>query len=266
MGLVKITFDGSSVSAKQDADLNYHINGMVADGVLKGLGNGLTVSTSNNYIIFSSGYVQIYGRRIFVEQNTQIYISLDSTKYGYVIIDVDLTTDSVNLSKAESSTGYPTLTQQNLSKDGTKYQMAIAKYSKTSSSLTLDTSFKPTQIDTPLSVANSGYDRAVSYFNSNCYYYGGGKMTSSSQTMYLNATQHSLKRYTFFFARMSTGHLIGFPGNGFNGNSNYSCSYCDGGTTYTVTIGYSESSKTVVFTCSNKNHYVKNCYGLVLGG
>ena len=160
MGLVKITFDGSSVSAKQDADLNYHINGMVADGVLKGLGNGLTVSTSNNYIIFSSGYVQIYGRRIFVEQNTQIYISLDSTKYGYVIIDVDLTTNAVGLSKLELASGYPTLTQQNLSQGGTRYQMAIARYTKTSSSLTLDTSFQPTQIETPLSVANSGYDRA----------------------------------------------------------------------------------------------------------
>lgn len=265
MGLVKITFDGSSVSAKQDADINYHINGMVADGVLKGLGNGLTVSTSNNYIIFSSGYVQIYGRRIFVEQDTQIYISLDSTKYGYVIIDVDLATNSVNLSKVESSSGYPTLTTQNLSTGGTKYQMAIAKYSKTSSSLTLDTSFKPTQIDTPLSVANSGYDRAVSYFKNNSYFYGG-TLYQSIQTMILSPTRHSQKNNTFFFAKMSTGQLIGFPGSGFSGLSGYSCSYNDGGTTYTVGIDYSESSRTIYFTCSNKNHYVKNCYGLVFGG
>lgn len=264
MGLVKITFDGSSVSAKQDADLNYHINGMVADGVLKGLGNGLTVSTSNNYIIFSSGYVQIYGRRIFVEQNTQIYISLDSTKYGYVIIDVDLTTNTVNLSKAESSSGYPTLTQQNLSKEGTRYQMAIAKYSKTSSSLTLDTSFKPTQIDTPLSVANDGYNRAVSYFRNNCYCYAG-KASQYSQELYLSTAQANKKNDTYFIAKMSTGQIIGFPGFDFSGLSNYSCSYCDGGTTYSVVIGYSESSRRVSFTCSNKNHYVAYVYGLVFG-
>lgn len=265
MGLVKITFDGSSVSAKQDADLNYHINGLVADGVLKGLGNGLTVSTSNNYIIFSSGYVQIYGRRIFVEQNTQIYISLDSTKYGYVIIDIDLTTNSVNLSKAESSSGYPSLTQQNLSAGGTRYQMAIAKYTKTSSSLTLDTSFNPTQIDTPLNVANEGYSRAVSYFGSNCYIYSS-KASQYSQEMYLSTTQANKKNDTYFIAKMSTGQIIGFPGFGFSGLSNYSVSYCEGGTTYSVVIGYSESSRRVSFTCSNKNHYVSNIYGLVLGG
>ena len=30
MGLVKITFDGSSVSSKQDADINYHVTGLVS--------------------------------------------------------------------------------------------------------------------------------------------------------------------------------------------------------------------------------------------
>ncbi len=265
MGLVKITFDGSSVSAKQDADINYHIDGMVADGVLKGLGNGLTVSTANNYIIFSSGYVQIYGRRIFVEQNTQIYISLDSTKYGYVIIDVDLSNNTVTLSKAESSSGYPSLTKQNLSTGGTRYQMAIARYSKTASSLTLDTSFKPTQIDTPLSVANSGYSRAVSYFNDNCYYYSK-KGTQYNQDFYLSSEQAARKNSTYFIAKMNTGQIIGFPGSGFSGLSNYACSYCDGGTTFSVVIGYSEANKMISFTCSNKNHYVAYVYGLVLGG
>lgn len=265
MGLVKITFDGSSVSAKQDADLNYHINGMVADGVLKGLGNGLTVSTSNNYIIFSSGYVQIYGIRIFVEQNTQIYISLDATKYGYVLIDVDLANNTVTLAKAESSSGYPSLTQQNLSIGGTRYQMAIARYSKTPSSLTLDTSFKPTQIDTPLTVANSGYSRAVDYFNDNCYFYSS-KVSQYSQDMYLSSAEAKKKVDTYFIAKMSTGQIIGFPGSGFSGLSNYACSYCDGGTTYSVVIGYSDSNKMISFTCSNKNHYVAYVYGLVMGG
>ena len=38
MALVKITFDGSSVSSKQDADINYHLTGLKADGVIRGLG------------------------------------------------------------------------------------------------------------------------------------------------------------------------------------------------------------------------------------
>ena len=41
MGVVKITFDGSNVSAKQDADINYHVTGLVPAGIIKGLGDYL---------------------------------------------------------------------------------------------------------------------------------------------------------------------------------------------------------------------------------
>lgn len=265
MGLVKITFDGSNVSAKQDADLNYHINGMVEDGVLQGLGNGLRVSTSNNYIVFQSGYVQIYGRRIFVEEGTQIHISLDSTKYGYVIIDVDLTSNTVNLSKAESSSGYPTLTKQNLSTGGTRYQMAIARYTKTASSLSLDTSYKPTQIDTPLNVANQGYSRSISYIRENMSL-KAHKLYQSSQQCYLTQTEIDTKNAIYFIAKMNTGHIIGFPGSQLSGLSNYGCAYTDGGTTYSVVVGYSDSSKYIAFTCANKNHYVSQVFALRFGG
>ena len=77
MGLVKITFDGSSVSSKQDADINYHVTGLVAAGIIRGLGKELQCSVSNNYITFKDGYVQIYGRRIYVEEGSSVYISLD---------------------------------------------------------------------------------------------------------------------------------------------------------------------------------------------
>lgn len=264
MSLVKITFDGSNVTAKQDADINYHMNGLVAAGVLKGLGGGVTASTSNNYIYFTSGFVEIYGRRIFVENNTQIYISLDSSKYGYVIIDVDLSNNSVTLTKAESSGNYPSLTQQNLSTGGTRYQMPIAKYTKTTSSLTL-VNFRPTEIDTPLNVANSGYSRAVSYFGDHCFFYSK-KGSQYSQNIYLYDEQLDMKPYTYFIAKMSTGHIIAFPGNAISGLSNYGCSYCDGGTTYSVVVGYSDSNNYITFTCSNRNHYVAVVYGLVLGG
>lgn len=264
MALVKITFDGSNVSAKQDADINYHLNGLTPSGILKGLGNGLTVSTSNNYIIFSSGYVEIYGRRIFVEQNTQIYISLDSTKYGYVIIDVDLNNNTVNLSKAESSGSYPSLTQQDLSAGGTRYQMPIAQYIKTTSSLSL-TSFRPTIIDTPYGVANDGYNRAISYFNAHSYYYSR-KGTQYDQDVELTTEQAARKNDTFFIAKMSTGHIIAFPGANINGISNYGCAYTDGGTTYSVIVSYSEANKYIAFSCSNRNHYIAYVYGLVFGG
>ena len=142
MALQKITFDGSSVTSKRDADINHHIGGLVRAGIIEGLGNECQVSVSNNYITLRDGYVQIYGRRIYVEDGSQVYISLDSTKYGYVVVEVNLTSNSVALKAVEtSSSSYPNLTQQDLSTTGTLYQFPIAKYKKTTSSITLDTGF-----------------------------------------------------------------------------------------------------------------------------
>ena len=142
MALQKITFDGSSVSSKKDADINHHLGGLVRAGIIEGLGNECKVSVSNNYITLQDGYVQIYGRRIYVEAGSQVYVSLDSTKYGYVVVEVNLNTNSVALKAIEvSSSSYPSLTQEDLSKTGTLYQFPIAKYKKSSSSITLDTNF-----------------------------------------------------------------------------------------------------------------------------
>ena len=149
MGLVKITFDGSNVTSKQDADINFHVTGLVPAGIIRGLGSELSYSASNNYITFQDGYVQIYGRRIYIESGSQVYVSLDSTKYGYVCITVNLTTNTVTLGVVETtSSSYPTLTQQNLHTTGKIYQMPIAKYSKTTTSLTLQ-SLERTFIETP---------------------------------------------------------------------------------------------------------------------
>lgn len=155
MALQKITFDGSSVTAKRDADINHHLGGLVKAGIIEGLGNECSVSVSNNYITLKDGYVQIYGRRIYVEDGSQVYISLDSTKYGYVVVEVNLNTNSVALKAIEvTSSSYPSLTQQDLSKTGTLYQFPIAKYKKTTSSITLDTGFTQIFIKPGLRRAN----------------------------------------------------------------------------------------------------------------
>lgn len=147
MALQKITFDGASVTSKKDADLNHHLGGLIPAGIISGLGNECSVSVANNYITFQDGYVQVYGRRIYVEAGSQVYVSLDSTKYGYVVVEVNLSSNTVNLKTIETtSTSYPTLTQQDLSKTGTLYQFPIAKYKKTTSSITLTSGFTPTYI------------------------------------------------------------------------------------------------------------------------
>lgn len=167
MALQKITFDGSSVTSKKDADINHHLGGLVPAGIISGLGNECSVSVSNNYITFQDGYVQIYGRRIYVEANSQVYVSLDATKYGYVVIEVNLSNNTVSLKSVETtSSSYPSLTQQNLMTSGTLYQFPIAKYKKTTSSITLQ-SFTPTYIKCGLREA---------------------KLVKKSQTLYMEDT------------------------------------------------------------------------------
>lgn len=260
MALVKITFDGSSVSSKQDADINYHLTGLKADGVIRGLGGELAVSASNNYITFKSGYVQIYGRRLYVEEGSQVYISLDSIKNGYVIIQINLSNNTTTLTKVES-TSFPTLTQQNLHNNGTIYQMAIAKYSKTTTSLTLDSTFKPNYIETPLSVASSGYQDAVKYVDNRYGFYAKKNYgTSNKCTIYLYEDEYNTYNSTIFFVKLSVGILVAIPGNGSSGMSNVTVDYVYGGANHTLVLGVSSSEKALIFTCNTTSHYVKKVY------
>lgn len=145
MSLVKITFDAASVTSKMDADLNHFLASSV-NGVFYGILGGCRCSTSNNYISFQSGYAQVYGRRVYVESGTRISVSLDRTAYGYVAIRVDLGKNAVTLEKKEASSGYPSLTQEDLMNGGLVYELPLCRYTKTTSSVTLDDAFSPTYI------------------------------------------------------------------------------------------------------------------------
>ncbi len=145
MAIVKITFDAASVSSKMDADINHFLTSGVS-GIFYGILGRCQCSTSNNYISFQSGYVQVYGRRIYVESGTKISVSLDGTAYGYVIIKVDLSNNAITLEKKEASSSYPSLTQQDLINGGLTYELPLCRYTKTSSSVTLDSSYDPPYI------------------------------------------------------------------------------------------------------------------------
>lgn len=262
MGLVKITFDGSSVTSKQDADINYHVTGLVPAGIIKGLGDEVSYSASNNYITFQDGYVQIYGRRIYVEAGSQVYVSLDSTKYGYVIITVNLNNNTATLGIAESSSSsYPTLTQENLHKTGKIYQMPIAKYSKTTTSLTLQ-SFDRVYIQTPLSVARSGYEDAVDYIEDRMKPYNWkGSWYSNKTTCYLTELQYETYYDTMFILHISCGVTVCVPGRFISATSVFTVDYVYGGTNYTISTG-TGSSNSLVFTLSNTSHFIRTVYGV----
>lgn len=152
MALIKITFDNASVTSKQDADCN-HFLANKQNGVIDGILGRCQPSISNSYIQFQSGYVQVYGRRVFVESGTKIAISLDGNAYGYVIIKFDLGNNAVTLEKKEASSGYPTLTQNDLMNGGLIYEFPLTRYQKTTSSITLDASWSVPLIELPLPIA-----------------------------------------------------------------------------------------------------------------
>lgn len=141
MALKKITFDGASVTSKDDADINFHLFNVVPAGIIQGVGNEVSVSAGNNTITFGSGYLQIYGRRIYMEPNTQISISLDGNRNGYVVVDLNLAQNTLTLTKKEVTSGWPSLVQNNLSTSIGRYEFPIAKYTKTATTLTLDYAF-----------------------------------------------------------------------------------------------------------------------------
>lgn len=255
MGLVKITFDGSSVSAKQDADINYHLSGMTKEGVIKGLGDNLSVSASNNYITFKSGYVQIYGRRIYVENNTQMYVSLDSTKQGYIAIQVNTSNNTVSLVKLEG-TSLPSLTKSDLSKSGGIYQMAIAKYSKTPTSLTLDSSFNPEYIESPLEIADKSYRDAIKYINSNHFFYMHDARGYSQTTFYLTDEQFANINKTLFVVNIY-GKTVAVPGWGASGVSSIQVSYPSGSNQHTLIVDVSDSKKALIFTCNTNADLIR---------
>mgnify|MGYP003491318361 CR=1 FL=1 len=129
-----MTFDGSLNTAKQDAAFNHYLaSGQI--GIVKGLGGEVVASSSNSKITFSDGYVMAYGRKVYIEEGTSINITLDSSACGYVVVSIDTSQNTVTLHTKEKSSGYPSLTQDNLLESDGKYELPICSYIKTSSSL-----------------------------------------------------------------------------------------------------------------------------------
>lgn len=191
MAVLKITFDSASVTAKQDAECN-HFLASNQNGRIPNIGGGVSVTTSNNYIILSSGYIQVYGRRIYVEQNTKIQVALDGSAYGYVFIKIDLGNNNVTLEKRENSGSYPSLTQENFLTGGLIYEFPVGRYTKTTSALNLDTYYTSPQIKNADELAAS---RAATVTSQTEYYYGPRfqqTYTSVSGKFFTYASIHSV--------------------------------------------------------------------------
>jgi hypothetical protein len=136
MGLQKITFEGGNVTSKMDSDL-YHFLFSSDVGILKGLKSECGYTLANNTITFSDGYVSVYGRIIYVENQTTIGVTPDSSKYGYVVLGVNTSDNTVSLYLKEQTGSYPSLTVTNLLTTDGLYELALCAYTKTTTSVTL---------------------------------------------------------------------------------------------------------------------------------
>lgn len=141
MGIQKVTFEGANVTAEIDSEL-YHYLFSLEIGILKGLKKECRCSLSNNMITISDGYVSVYGRIIYIENKTQIVVTPDSTKFGYVVLGVDTLNNTVKLYLKELQGSYPPLIKTVLDSVRGLYELVICAYKKTNTSVTLDNGYK----------------------------------------------------------------------------------------------------------------------------
>jgi hypothetical protein len=260
MALRKITFDGSEVTSKDDADINYHLYSLIPAGIIAGLYNEVSVSAGNNFITFGSGVVQIYGRRIMVEANTQVSVTLDSSKYGYIVIQVNVSSNSVQLSKLESASGYPSLTQNNLHNTNGIYQFPLCRYTKTATSLTIDNSYTNSRpkIKTLTQLVDEKYTSFQNYVDNKYSKILWTPVSQSSGIYKYNIDGRSLSDY-IFAVRLKTYGVVVFPGSAVTSASIQSLSYNYLGTTYQLTIEY--TGQQMYLYSSNRSHPISNVQG-----
>lgn len=260
MSAIKLTFDGSLNTAKQDAYFNYYLTNK-QNGIIKGLGGEVTASASNGIITFTDGFVSVYGRRVYLEKGTSIKVSLDSTKYGYVILSINTSVNTVVVTTKEgTATAYPSLTKTDLLANDGIYELVICGYYKTSSSLTLNTSgveYVKTLEERLTALADDTKKKIDAIQN-------------GIQYNYFIPNSHSGDRYTFDISGLSSrsnGLVHFYICNNFISFSIAQLSLQSGGTitydylgsTYKLSISYTNSGNLTI-TVGDTTHTIKGIY------
>ena len=255
MGVQKITFDGANVTAKIDADL-YHFLFSHEVGIIQGLKNSVSFTLANNIITFKDGYVAVHGRIIYIESNTNISVTPDSVKNGYVILGVNTESNEVSIYLKEQSGTYPTLTQTSLTDNNGLFELVLCAYKKTTTSITLDQSYQRSVIKS----TNRKIEELKSEFKSmkepmmmNLVRISNGvyRTTGMSSDLLMNA---------LVVVVINNNMTLTIPGYRMFkriGSSTY-MGYEYQNTQYTLYLNYESGNLT--FTCSNTNHQVTEGY------
>lgn len=258
MGLVKLTFDGSTIQAKDDAELNYFLFGHLS-GSIDGTGS-LSPRIENNYIIFRKSCLVIMGRVVYVEEGTKIYVSMDSNKKGVVFIDIDLSDNSVTLSKAEQADEMPTLIREDIVHGGTRHQFPIFYYEKTTSSIKQVAPYYPVNTISNYNERFSGmWDDVVNYLDENYRSLVSPYLGTYKAYYQIDEFEYERDCYEWLYCvRLNNNYIVTFPGRILGTGSTASVKYDVGGVAYTMIVEYSAGY--LIFTMSNKEHLIKNVY------
>lgn len=254
MGLRKITFEGGHVTSKIDADL-YHFLFSGVVGILEDLKSGCAFSLANNTITFSDGYISIYGRLIYLENQTNIKVSPDANKSGYVVLAVDTSDGGVSLYLKESTSGYPSLTQTNLSETDGLFEMAMCAYQKTTTSVTL-TDFNRLTIPRQNNII-SNLDRELK----SRYLIKRKSLTFIKPGSYKVVDTSSLELSdSILYVTINNSTVITFPGQAmflFVG-SNTALSYRYGSGDYSLSVVY--ENQELHLTCGSAIHKITSIF------
>ncbi|MFH1693354.1 MAG: hypothetical protein ABH890_03620 [Bacillota bacterium] len=254
MGLQKITFEGGNVTSKIDSDL-YHFLFSSDVGVLKGLKSECSFTLANNTITFSDGYVSVYGRIIYIENQTTIGVTPDSSKYGYVVLGVNTSGNSVSLYLKEQVGSYPSLTTTNLLVTDGLYELVLCAYTKTTTSVTL------TSYSRKLISNDKGRVDALDDEIFNHYLPVRKSLTLVSLGTYrFSGTSSDELRQSILYVTINNHEVVTFPGEQmflFVG-SNTSVSYRYASGDYSLSVVYENGI--VTLTTGNTTHNITSIF------
>ncbi|MCF7930500.1 MAG: hypothetical protein K9L02_03205 [Acholeplasmataceae bacterium] len=254
MGLQKITFEGGNVTSKIDSDL-YHFLFSSDVGILKGLKSEVSYTLANNTITLSEGYVSVYGRIIYIENQTTIGVTSDSSKYGYVVLGINTTDNSVSLYLKEQVGGYPSLTTTNLLITDGLYELVLCAYAKTTTSVTL------TSYSRKLISNDKGRVDALDDEIFNHYLPVRKQLTLVSPGTYrFSGTNSEELRESILFVTINNHTVVTFPGEQmflFVG-SNTSISYRYASSDYSLSVVYENGI--VTLTTGNTTHNITSVF------
>lgn len=255
MGIQKVTFEGGNVTSKVDSDL-YHYLFSSDVGILKDLKSECAFTLANNTITFGDGYISVYGRIIYVESQTTIGVTPDSSKYGYVVLGVNTSDNSASIYLKEQVGNYPSLSLTNLLTTDGLYEIVLCAYSKTTTSVTLNASYsrkfitndKTRVSELETSILNRYYPvrKTVSKIQNGIYQFSGTNSTELSQSI--------------IYVTINNTVVITIPGDAlfiFVG-SNTSVAYRYANSDYTLGVVYENGI--VTFSCGSTIHNITSVF------